>query len=97
MSSWICVESCGGMWLDNVLCVEDGEDCGVKLERCWGEDMCGSCWVNCDGVHYIVWICWFDGDLKKIAGVTPVGNIFGMKDLILEIAEFFFGLKFFGK
>lgn len=64
------------MFLDAILYIKDNMDSSLSLRRSCREGICGSCAMNCDGLHTLACIRAFDRDLSKPAIVSPLGHMF---------------------
>ena len=53
------------------------------------EGICGSCAVNCDGLHTLACISGFNRDLSKPTVITPLGHMFILKDLVVDMTNFY--------
>jgi succinate dehydrogenase (ubiquinone) iron-sulfur subunit len=45
--------------------------------------------MNCDGLHSLACIRAIDTDLAKPALVTPLGHMFVLKDLVVDMTNFY--------
>lgn len=45
--------------------------------------------MNCDGLHSLACIREIDPDLSKAAIVTPLGHMFVLKDLVVDMTNFY--------
>jgi succinate dehydrogenase (ubiquinone) iron-sulfur subunit len=93
------------MYLDAILKIKDeydstlslrryGNNCHPKtsqksLNRSCREGICGSCAMNCDGLHTLACIKEIDRDLKKPSIITPLGHMFVVKDLVVDLTNFY--------
>jgi len=64
------------MFLDAILYIKDNMDSSLSLRRSCREGICGSCAMNCDGLHTLACVRAFDRDLSQPAIVTPLGHMF---------------------
>lgn len=53
------------------------------------EGICGSCAVNCDGLHTLACINGFDRDLSRPTVINPLGHMFILKDLVVDMTNFY--------
>jgi len=60
-----------------------------KTIRSCREGICGSCAVNCDGLHTLACISGFNRDLSKPTVITPLGHMFILKDLVVDMTNFY--------
>ena len=89
MSYYIDLKSCAPMYLDALLYIKDKQDSTLSLRRSCREGICGSCSMNCDGLHSLACIKPIDTDLTKPAIITPLGHMFVLKDLVVDITNFY--------
>lgn len=45
--------------------------------------------MNCDGLHTLACIKEIDRDLKKPSIITPLGHMFVLKDLVVDMTNFY--------
>jgi succinate dehydrogenase (ubiquinone) iron-sulfur subunit len=45
--------------------------------------------MNCDGIHTLACIKPIDSDLSKAAIITPLGHMFVLKDLVVDMTNFY--------
>lgn len=77
------------MYLDALLYIKDNYDSSLSIRRSCREGICGSCSMNCDGMHSLACIKPVDKDLDKPALVTPLGHMFVLKDLVVDMTNFY--------
>lgn len=77
------------MFLDAVLYIKDNLDSTISIRRSCREGICGSCAVNCDGQHSLACIKGFDRDLSKPTIITPMGHMYVLKDLCVDMTQFY--------
>jgi len=77
------------MYLDALLYIKDNYDSSLSLRRSCREGICGSCAMNCDGLHSLACIKSIDTDLSKPAYITPLGHMFVLKDLVVDMTNFY--------
>jgi len=77
------------MYLDALLYVKDFLDPTLSFRRSCREGICGSCAMNCDGLHTLACIREIDPDLTKPALITPLGHMFVLKDLVVDMTNFY--------
>ena len=77
------------MYFDAVLYIKDKQDSTLSLRRSCREGICGSCAMNCDGMHSLACIKPIDLDLSKPAIITPLGHMFVLKDLVVDMTNFY--------
>lgn len=86
------------MYLDALLYIKDNYDSSLSLRRykfisnfyrSCREGICGSCAMNCDGLHSLACIKAIDTDLSKPSIITPLGHMFVLKDLVVDMTNFY--------
>lgn len=81
------------MFLDAILYIKDNMDSSLSLRRSCREGICGSCAMNCDGLHTLACVRAFDRDLSQPSIVTPLGHMFVLKDLVVDMTNFYTAYK----
>ena len=89
VSYYVDLKKVPPMYLDALLYVKDYLDPTLSLRRSCREGICGSCAMNCDGLHTLACIKAIDTDLTKPAIVTPLGHLFVLKDLVVDLTNFY--------
>lgn len=77
------------MYLDALIYIKDNLDSTLSFRRSCREGICGSCSMNCDGLHSLACIREIDRDLSKPALITPLGHMFVLKDLVVDMTNFY--------
>lgn len=77
------------MFLDALLYIKDNLDSTLSLRRSCREGICGSCAMNCDGLVTLACIRAFDRDITKPTTITPMGHMFVLKDLVVDLTNFY--------
>lgn len=77
------------MYLDALLHIKDVQDSSLSLRRSCREGICGSCAMNCDGMHSLACIKPINQDLNQAAIITPLGHMFVLKDLVVDMTNFY--------
>lgn len=77
------------MYLDALIYVKDNLDSTLSFRRSCREGICGSCAMNCDGLHSLACIREIDRDLSKPSLITPLGHMFVLKDLVVDMTNFY--------
>ena len=57
------------------------------------EGICGSCAMNCDGLHSLACIKPIDIDMSKPSIIAPLGHMFVLKDLVIDLTHFYVQYK----
>jgi succinate dehydrogenase (ubiquinone) iron-sulfur subunit len=89
VSYYVDLKKIPPMYLDALLYVKDYLDPTLSLRRSCREGICGSCAMNCDGLHTLACIRAIDTDLSKPAIITPLGHLFVLKDLVVDLTHFY--------
>lgn len=89
VSYYIDLKKIPPMYLDALLYVKDNLDSTLAFRRSCREGICGSCAMNCDGLHTLACIREIDSDLSKPALITPLGHMFVLKDLVVDMTNFY--------
>lgn len=77
------------MYLDALLKIKDEYDSSLSFRRSCREGICGSCAMNCDGLHTLACIKEINPDLSKPSIITPMGHMFILKDLVVDMTNFY--------
>jgi len=77
------------MYLDALLHIKDELDPTLSLRRSCREGVCGSCAMNLNGIHKLACIESIDKDVSKPAMITPLGHMFVIKDLVVDMTNFY--------
>lgn len=89
VSYYIDLKKIPPMYLDALLYVKDNLDSTLAFRRSCREGICGSCAMNCDGLHTLACIKEIDTDLSRPALITPLGHMFVLKDLVVDMTNFY--------
>lgn len=93
VSYFVDIKKFPPMFLDAILYIKDNMDSSLSLRRSCREGICGSCAMNCDGLHTLACVRAFDRDLSQPAIVTPLGHMFVLKDLVVDMTNFYTAYK----
>ena len=77
------------MYLDVLIKIKNEMDSTLSFRRSCREGVCGSCAMNLDGLHKLACIYPFDNDISKTAVITPLGHMFVIKDLVVDMSNFY--------
>lgn len=69
--------------------IKDNMDSTISFRRSCREGICGSCAMNCDGIHTLACIKNFDSDISKTTIINPLGHMFILKDLVVDMTNFY--------
>jgi len=77
------------MYLDALFYIKNELDATLAFRRSCREGICGSCSMNCDGLHTLACIKPIDRDLSKPSIITPLGHMFVLRDLVVDMTNFY--------
>jgi succinate dehydrogenase (ubiquinone) iron-sulfur subunit len=89
VSYYIDLKKISPMYLDALLYVKENMDSTLAFRRSCREGICGSCAMNCDGLHTLACIKEIDSDISKSSLITPLGHMFVLKDLVVDMTNFY--------
>jgi len=89
VSYYVDLKKIPPMYLDALLYIKDNYDSSLAFRRSCREGICGSCSMNCDGIHSLACIKSIDTDLTKPSILTPLGHMFVLKDLVVDMTNFY--------
>lgn len=85
----IDINSCGPMVLDALFKIKDEMDQTLSFRRSCREGICGSCAMNIDGQNGLACLCKINRDPSHVAKVAPLPHMFVVKDLVVDMANFY--------
>lgn len=77
------------MMLDVLLKIKDEQDSTLALRRSCREGICGSCAMNINGTNGLACLTRVDRDPSKVSRVAPLPHMFVMKDLVVDMSNFY--------
>lgn len=89
ISYWVDINKMMPMYLDALFYIKNNLDSTLAFRRSCREGICGSCAMNCDGLHTLACVRAFDRDLSTPCVVSPLGHMFVLKDLIVDMTNFY--------
>jgi len=89
VSYYIPLNEIAPMYLDALLYIKNVLDPTLAFRRSCREGICGSCSMNCDGLHTLACIKPIDRDLSKPSIITPLGHMFVLRDLVVDMTNFY--------
>lgn len=89
MSYYIDLKTCNPMYLDALFKIKDESDSTLTFRRSCREGVCGSCAMCIDGIHTLACITEIDRDVSKAAIITPLSHMFVLKDLVVDMTNFY--------
>jgi len=88
-SYYIDLNDCNPMYLDAIIKIKEERDPTLSFRRSCREGVCGSCAMNLDGSHKLACIYPINKDLSKPAMITPLGHMYVIKDLVVDMTNFY--------
>ncbi|GLC41096.1 hypothetical protein PLESTB_000943300 [Pleodorina starrii] len=89
VSYQVDINNCGPMMLDVLLKIKDEQDQTLSLRRSCREGICGSCAMNIDGTNTLACLCKVNRDPGHVGKVAPLPHMFVVKDLVVDMANFY--------
>lgn len=83
------INNCGPMMLDVLLKIKDEQDQTLSIRRSCREGICGSCAMNIDGQNTLACLCKVNRDPSHVGKVAPLPHMFVVKDLVVDMANFY--------
>jgi succinate dehydrogenase (ubiquinone) iron-sulfur subunit len=77
------------MMLDVLLKIKDEQDSTLTLRRSCREGICGSCAMNIDGTNGLACLTRVDRDAAKATRVAPLPHMYVVKDLVVDMSNFY--------
>ncbi|KXZ52263.1 hypothetical protein GPECTOR_10g894 [Gonium pectorale] len=75
--------------LDVLLKIKDEQDQTLSFRRSCREGICGSCAMNIDGTNTLACLCKVNRDPGHVGKVAPLPHMFVVKDLVVDMANFY--------
>jgi succinate dehydrogenase (ubiquinone) iron-sulfur subunit len=72
VSYYIDINKIMPMYLDGLLYVKNNMDSSLSFRRSCREGICGSCAMNCDGLHTLACVRAYERDLSHPCVINPV-------------------------
>ena len=88
-SYYIDLKNCNPMYLDALIKIKDEYDSSLSFRRSCREGVCGSCAMNIDGKHTLACLKHISTDLNEESVITPLGHMFVVKDLVVDMTNFY--------
>ncbi|KAK9825456.1 hypothetical protein WJX81_003017 [Elliptochloris bilobata] len=85
----IDLNSCGPMMLDALFKIKDEQDPTLAFRRSCREGICGSCAMNINGTNGLACLTKIERDPKVASKVAPLPHMFVVKDLVVDMANFY--------
>eukprot|EP00879_Flechtneria_rotunda_P024700 GHRR01026206.1.p1 GENE.GHRR01026206.1~~GHRR01026206.1.p1 ORF type:complete len:172 (-),score=4.74 GHRR01026206.1:561-1076(-) len=83
------INSCGPMMLDVLFKIKDEQDPSLAFRRSCREGICGSCAMNINGQNNLACLSKVDRDPSKPSKVAPLPHMFVIKDLVVDMSNFY--------
>ncbi|KAK3033391.1 hypothetical protein RJ639_033898, partial [Escallonia herrerae] len=88
-SYFLDLYSCGPMVLDALQKIKAEEDSTLSYRRSCREGICGSCSMNINGTNTVACLKPIDSDTTKPTYITPLPHMFVIKDLVVDLTNFY--------
>ncbi|RVX23648.1 hypothetical protein VitviT2T_010647 [Vitis vinifera] len=88
-SYFVDLSTCGPMVLDALQKIKAEEDSSLSYRRSCREGICGSCAMNIDGTNTVACLRPIDADTTKPTTITPLPHMFAIKDLVVDLTNFY--------
>ncbi|KAL2498804.1 Succinate dehydrogenase [ubiquinone] iron-sulfur subunit 3 [Abeliophyllum distichum] len=93
-SYFVDLSSCGPMVLDALQKIKAEDDSSLSYRRSCREGICGSCAMNIDGTNTVACLKPIDVDTSKATFITPLPHMYVIKDLVVDLTNFYQQYKF---
>ncbi|CAB4283709.1 unnamed protein product [Prunus armeniaca] len=77
------------MVLDALQKIKAEDDSSLSYRRSCREGICGSCSMNIDGTNTVACLRPIDADTSKPTTITPLPHMFVIKDLVVDLTNFY--------
>ncbi|XP_048335549.2 succinate dehydrogenase [ubiquinone] iron-sulfur subunit 3, mitochondrial [Ziziphus jujuba] len=88
-SYFLDLSNCGPMVLDALQKIKAEEDSSLSYRRSCREGICGSCSMNIDGTNTVACLRPIGKDTSKPTVITPLPHMFVIKDLVVDLTNFY--------
>ncbi|GLJ36713.1 hypothetical protein SUGI_0738820 [Cryptomeria japonica] len=85
----INTKECGPMVLDALIKIKNEMDPSLTFRRSCREGICGSCAMNINGCNGLACLTKIDTAAAAATTVTPLPHMFVMKDLVVDMTNFY--------
>ncbi|KAM0976190.1 hypothetical protein FF1_019175 [Malus domestica] len=75
--------------LDALQKIKAEDDSSLSYRRLCREGICGSCSMNIDGTNTVACLRTIDEDTSKATTITPLPHMFVIKDLVVDLTNFY--------
>lgn len=83
------INSCGPMMLDVLFKIKDEQDHTLSFRRSCREGICGSCAMNINGTNGLACLTKVERDPAKASRIAPLPHMFVVKDLVVDMSNFY--------
>lgn len=84
----IDLSECGPMVLDALIKIKNELDPSLTFRRSCREGICGSCAMNIDGCNGLACLTKIS-DAKSVSMITPLPHMYVIKDLVVDMTNFY--------
>ncbi|XP_021912361.1 succinate dehydrogenase [ubiquinone] iron-sulfur subunit 3, mitochondrial [Carica papaya] len=88
-SFFVDLSTCGPMVLDALQKIKAEDDSSLSYRRSCREGICGSCAMNIDGTNTVACLKPIVSDTNNPTIITPLPHMFVIKDLVVDITNFY--------
>lgn len=85
----IDTNDCGPMVLDALIKIKNEMDPSLTFRRSCREGICGSCAMNINGCNGLACLTKIDTNPAKETPITPLPHMFVVKDLVVDMTNFY--------
>eukprot|EP00245_Coleochaete_scutata_P005292 TRINITY_DN18737_c0_g1_i1.p1 TRINITY_DN18737_c0_g1~~TRINITY_DN18737_c0_g1_i1.p1 ORF type:complete len:279 (-),score=56.24 TRINITY_DN18737_c0_g1_i1:780-1616(-) len=83
------LNNCGPMMLDVLLKIKNEQDPTLTFRRSCREGICGSCAMNINGANGLACLTHIEAKPGTATTVTPLPHMFVVKDLVVDMTQFY--------
>ncbi|KAM7261706.1 hypothetical protein ACFE04_020783 [Oxalis oulophora] len=88
-SYYVDLSNCGPMVLDALQKIKSDDDSSLSYRRSCREGICGSCAMNIDGTNTVACLKPIGEDATKPMMITPLPHMYVIKDLVVDLTNFY--------
>jgi succinate dehydrogenase (ubiquinone) iron-sulfur subunit len=93
VSYHVDIKDCGPMILDALIHIKDDIDPSLSFRRSCREGICGSCSMNVDGRNTLACLSYIDKDLTTESQILPLPYFAIVRDLVVDMTNFYMQYK----
>ena len=90
---YVDLKNCGPMVLDALIHIKDDIDSTLSFRRSCREGICGSCSMNIDGRNTLACLSYINKDVKDTSFVLPLPYFQIVRDLVVDMTNFYMQYK----